>query len=132
MEVTRRAASAGAQPALDLEYAAAAHVRIAENWYSYDTADTLRYMVCYARRRSLGGVFTWDGQQDNEGYELLKAIRNYFSDSSTCNNVKLRSGCPSTRPSNLLCPVAAARPPTDTGKSYFVPVPNITIFRTNH
>jgi hypothetical protein len=101
-ELKKRIADAGVSPKVDLEYAMAAYARVGNNWYSYDTVETLKRKVCYARHHSLGGVMTWDGQQDTLDYELLRAIKGFISGSDVCKEVNTVASC-MAKPANLVC-----------------------------
>ncbi|DBA80070.1 TPA: hypothetical protein ACH3X2_007559 [Trebouxia sp. C0005] len=51
----------------------------ATSWVGFDTPDTHRHKMCYARYKQLGGVFYWDGELDSD-LKLMKAGRaNYVT-----------------------------------------------------
>lgn len=60
--------------------AQAAYARYnATSWVGFDTPDTHRHKMCYARYKQLGGVFYWDGELDSD-LKLMKAGRaNYVT-----------------------------------------------------
>ena len=57
------------------------------SWVGFDTPDTHRLKMCYARYKQLGGVFYWDGELDAD-LELTKAGRGNF-DTASCGDFKV-------------------------------------------
>jgi chitinase len=51
-----------------------AYARCGAQWWSYDTPDTIRGKVSYARSRSLGGVFAWELSGDTPDGALVTAL----------------------------------------------------------
>jgi chitinase len=43
-------------------------------WWSYDTPDTIRTKMTYARSKALGGAFAWELSGDTADAVLLKAV----------------------------------------------------------
>ncbi|BCJ44051.1 chitinase [Actinoplanes ianthinogenes] len=51
-----------------------AYARCGAQWWSYDTPDTVRGKVAYARSRGLGGVFAWELSGDTPDGALVTAL----------------------------------------------------------
>ncbi|BCY05311.1 chitinase [Actinoplanes sp. L3-i22] len=51
-----------------------AYARCGAQWWSYDTPDTIRGKVAYAKSRALGGVFAWELSGDTPDGKLLTAL----------------------------------------------------------
>jgi chitinase len=45
-----------------------------DQWWSYDTPDTIKAKMAYARSKSLGGAFAWELSGDTPNADLLKAM----------------------------------------------------------
>jgi chitinase len=45
-----------------------------DQWWSYDTPETIKTKMTYARGRSLGGAFVWELSGDTTGADLLTAV----------------------------------------------------------
>ncbi len=45
-----------------------------DQWWSYDTPDTIRTKMAYARANALGGAFAWELSGDTGSADLVKAI----------------------------------------------------------
>ena len=54
------------------------------NWVGFDNEETQRRKMCYVRYRKLGGVFSWDGELDDNLKLVREARKNY--DSANCND----------------------------------------------
>ncbi|WIM96930.1 glycosyl hydrolase family 18 protein [Actinoplanes oblitus] len=51
-----------------------AYARCGTQWWSYDTPETIRGKVAFARSRALGGVFAWELSGDTPDGALLTAL----------------------------------------------------------
>jgi chitinase len=56
-----------------------AYARCGDQWWSYDTPETLRTKAAYARDRGLGGAFVWELSGDTPEAALLTALASGFS-----------------------------------------------------
>jgi chitinase len=45
-----------------------------DQWWSYDTPETIKTKMAYARGKSLGGAFAWELSGDTTGADLLSAM----------------------------------------------------------
>ncbi len=54
------------------------------SWVSFDDETTLRFKMCYARSRKLGGVMVWDTEMDDNQF-LIGKIKNLY-DSPSCSD----------------------------------------------
>lgn len=59
------------------------------SWVGFDTPDTHKHKMCFARYRQLAGVFFWDTDLD-DGQELIKAARGNY-DHADCQGFTLAS-----------------------------------------
>ena len=72
--------------------AQAAYARYNESsWVGFDTPNTQRQKMCYARYKQLGGVFFWDDELDSRS-ELMKAAHASYA-SASCNDFQVAT-CP--------------------------------------
>ncbi|MET0425473.1 MAG: glycoside hydrolase family 18 protein [Actinoplanes sp.] len=51
-----------------------AYARCGAQWWSFDTPETVRAKMAYARSRSLGGAFAWELSGDTKAADLLGAM----------------------------------------------------------
>jgi chitinase len=51
-----------------------AYAHCGDQWWSYDTPDTITSKMAYARANNLGGAFAWELSGDTRSADLLKAI----------------------------------------------------------
>jgi chitinase len=51
-----------------------AYARCGTDWWSYDTPDTLKKKMAFAREQGLGGAFFWELSGDTPSGELIRAI----------------------------------------------------------
>ena len=51
-----------------------AYAHCGSEWWSYDTPETIKTKMAYARSKSLGGAFVWELSGDTPDAALLKAI----------------------------------------------------------
>jgi chitinase len=51
-----------------------AYAHCGDQWWSYDTPDTIKTKMGYAKSKSLGGAFAWELSGDTGNADLLKAI----------------------------------------------------------
>jgi len=51
-----------------------AYAHCGEQWWGYDTPDTIRAKMAYARGRSLGGAFAWELSGDTRSADLVTAM----------------------------------------------------------
>jgi chitinase len=51
-----------------------AYARCGQQWWSFDTPETIKTKMAYARSRSLGGAFAWELSGDTPDAALLTAI----------------------------------------------------------
>ncbi|WP_433300201.1 glycoside hydrolase family 18 protein [Actinoplanes sp. CA-030573] len=51
-----------------------AYARCGSQWWSYDTPQTIKTKMAYARKKSLGGAFAWELSGDTPHSDLLNAV----------------------------------------------------------
>jgi chitinase len=51
-----------------------AYAHCGDRWWSYDTPDTIRAKMRYARSRDLGGAFAWELSGDTDRGDLITAV----------------------------------------------------------
>jgi chitinase len=51
-----------------------AYAHCGNQWWGYDTPDTIKTKMEYARSRSLGGAFAWELSGDTRSADLLTAM----------------------------------------------------------
>jgi chitinase len=51
-----------------------AYARCGNQWWGYDTPETIKTKMAYARSRSLGGAFAWELSGDTRSADLLTAM----------------------------------------------------------
>ena len=59
------------------------------SWVGFDTPETHKHKMCFARYKQLAGVFFWDTDLD-DGQELIKAARGNY-DHADCGGFTLPS-----------------------------------------
>jgi chitinase len=59
--------------------AGTAYARCGAQWWSYDTPETIKGKMAYARGKALGGAFAWELSGDTPGAELLTAVTDGLS-----------------------------------------------------
>jgi chitinase len=57
-----------------------AYAHCGDQWWSYDTPETIKAKMTYARSRSLGGAFAWELSGDTSRADLLTAMSDGLSD----------------------------------------------------
>ncbi len=58
------------------EVAGTAYAHCGDQWWSYDTPETIAGKTAWAKEQSLGGSFFWDLSGDTDDAELTKAVSN--------------------------------------------------------
>ncbi|HLR83432.1 MAG TPA: glycoside hydrolase family 18 protein [Nocardioidaceae bacterium] len=61
------------------EVAGTAYAHCGEEWWSYDTPETIAGKMTYAQEHGLGGAFFWEASGDTADGELITAIANGVS-----------------------------------------------------
>nr|WP_240669918.1 glycoside hydrolase family 18 protein [Actinoplanes solisilvae] len=59
-----------------------AYARCGSQWWSYDTPQTIKTKMAYARGKALGGAFAWELSGDTPQAELLNAVSEGLSPSA--------------------------------------------------
>ncbi len=63
--------------------AGTAYAHCGDQWWSYDTPQTIGTKMHYVNTENLGGAFFWDASGDTPEGELVTAIRNHLGDSGS-------------------------------------------------
>ena len=53
-----------------------AYAHCGDQWWGYDTPETIKTKMAYARSRSLAGAFAWELSGDTRNADLLTAMAN--------------------------------------------------------
>jgi hypothetical protein len=64
----------------------AVHRYGADGWVGFDTPNTHRQKMCWARFKKLGGVMAWDAESD-DAMELSREIKKQM-DTASCSDFK--------------------------------------------
>ena len=56
-----------------------AYAHCGDHWWSYDTPETVKTKMAYARSRSLAGAFAWELSGDTGTADLLAAMSDGLS-----------------------------------------------------